>query len=157
VSPLHAQDAGIGLAPGARPPGPTLETVNGTTVDLAEVIGSRPIFLEFWATWCPLCRALEPRVLDAHRRFGDRVAFFGVAVAVQQSRQSVRRHLDSHPIPFPMLWDARGEAVRAFEAPSTSYVVILDADGAVVYTGTGSNQDLASALERAVDEEAEGG
>jgi hypothetical protein len=40
--------------------------------------------------------------------------------------------------------------VRAFQAPATSYVVILDGQGRVVYTGIGADQDLDAALEEAV-------
>ena len=73
-----------------------------------------------------------------------------VAVAVNQSRNSVRRHLERDPMPFTFLWDGNGAAVRAFQAPSTSYIAILDAKGKVVYTGVGEDQDIESALSRAV-------
>jgi len=56
----------------------------------------------------------------------------------------------SHPMPFTFLWDAGGAAVRAFQAPSTSFVVVLDASGKVVYTGVGEDQDVEGAVSRAV-------
>jgi hypothetical protein len=46
----------------------------------------------------------------------------------------------------PVVWDAKGAAVRAFEAPGTSYVVALDRAGKVVYTGFGADQDVAGAF-----------
>lgn len=73
-----------------------------------------------------------------------------VAVAVNQTKRSIRRHLERDPVPFPVAWDTRGRATRAFMAPTTSYVVILDAEGRVVYTGVGSDQDLESGLEAAL-------
>jgi hypothetical protein len=86
----------------------------------------------------------------AQRKYGDRVEFIVVAVAVNQSKNSVRRHLQRHPMPFTFLWDAKGAAVRAFQAPSTSYIAVLDAKGKVVYTGVGVDQDIDAALRRAV-------
>jgi len=53
-------------------------------------------------------------------------------------------------MPFTFLWDVNGNATRAFQAPATSYVVILDGQGKVVYTGTGADQDIEAALGRAV-------
>jgi len=53
-------------------------------------------------------------------------------------------------MPFPMLWDTEGRATRAFQAPSTSYVVVLDAGGKVVYTGLGEDQDIEGAVQKAV-------
>jgi hypothetical protein len=85
-------------------------------------------------------------MLEAHRRYGDRVAFFSVAVAVGQSERRVRDHLEKHPVPYPTLWDGRGAAVRAFETPATSYIVILDAAGSVAYTGIGRDQDVDAAI-----------
>jgi uncharacterized UPF0146 family protein len=48
------------------------------------------------------------------------------------------------------LWDGNGAAVRAFKAPSTSYIAVLDGKGKVVYTGVGEDQDIEAALRRAV-------
>ncbi len=54
-------------------------------------------------------------------------------------------------MPFAAIyWDTDGRATRAFQAPSTSYVVALDATGKVVYTGLGEEQDVEEAMRRAV-------
>ncbi len=144
---IHAQTR-MGIELGSRPAPLALEAVDGGLVDLP--IGSRPVLLEFWATWCAKCRALHPIMIAAHEEFGDRVSFYGIAVAVGQSPRRVRRHLDKHPLPFPMLWDSEGEAVRRFMAPVTSYIVILDAQGRVAYTGADTEQDVLGALRRIV-------
>jgi predicted transcriptional regulator len=67
---------------------------------------------------------------------------------VNQTRNSVRRHLAGHALPGRVLWDGNGAAVRAFQAPATSYVVVLDAQGRVAYTGIGPDQDLEAAVGR---------
>jgi hypothetical protein len=77
---------------------------------------------------------------------GEAVAFVAVAVGVNQSPRSVRRYLDKHPDMGSVVWDGKGKAVRAFEAPGTSYVVALDKTGKVVYTGFGADQDIAGAF-----------
>lgn len=151
--PLGAQETRIGIERGAVPGGLVLSDVRGGTVDLSEYFGRGPVLLEFWATWCENCEALHPDMLRAHERFGNRVAFFAIAVAVGQSERRVRGHLDKHPVPYPTLWDGRGEAVRAFETPATSYVVILDADGRVAYTGIGREQDIDAAIRGVLDGE----
>ena len=143
-----AQSTRIGLELGATPAGMALERLNGDggELDLSGSIGTRPVLLEFWATWCENCEALHPRLLDAHAEFGDRMDFYAVAVGVNQSPKRIRRHLEKMPVPFPLLWDERGAAVREFQAPNTSYIVVLDADGRVTYTGTGAGQDIEAAV-----------
>ena len=144
-----AQDV-IGIPVGQTPPAVTLENLGGDTVSLARWVGKKPVIVEFWATWCPICEALLPRMQAAQQKYGDRAEFVVVAVGVNQSQNSVRRHLEKHPMPFTFLWDANGAAVRAFQAPSTSYIAVLDASGKVVYTGVGEDQDIEAALLKAV-------
>ena len=116
---LAGQDVGLPL--GTTGPAVTLADLDGKVVDLGQYVGKQPVLLEFWATWCPLCKALEP---------------------------SLKRHLAAAPLPFPVLYDANGAAVRAYQAPTTSYIVVLDRAGKVVYTGAGAEQDIAAVLRR---------
>jgi thiol-disulfide isomerase/thioredoxin len=144
AGPAAAQEAGIAV--GSKAPAVAVGDVDGKPVDLGQYIGRKPVLLEFWATWCEVCEALMPRVRAAHQEFGDRVEFFGVNVAVNQSPDRVRRWIaENHP-PFRTLYDAEGTSTRAYAAPATSYIVIVDRAGKVAYTGTGATQDLAGAL-----------
>lgn len=149
AGPLCAQaENAVGLPIGTRPEAAVIEDLDGRPVDLADYVGKGPVLIEFWATWCPVCAELAPALAAAHTRFGGEVRFLVIAVAVNQSQRSVQRHLEGHPMPYSVLWDARGRATRAFKAPTTSYVVVLDAEGTVAYTGVGAEQDLTGALDR---------
>ena len=142
-NPAAAQDVGLPL--GSTPPAAVVQDLNGDSVSLARYVGRTPVLLEFWATWCPLCRAMEPRLRAAHQKYDD-VQFLFIGVAVNQSPRTIRRHLEKDPLPGTVLWDADGAAVRAYDAPTTSYIVILDRSGKVAYTGTGSDQDVDGAM-----------
>lgn len=146
---LHAQDGDVGLPIGTAAPAAAVQDLDGQPVDLAQLFGRKPVLLEFWATWCPLCAALMPRIQAAHAKYGERVDFVEIAVGVNENRAAVQRHAAEHHYPFRFLWDAAGAAVRAYNAPTTSYVVVVNAAGHVVYTGTGSDQDIEAAIRRA--------
>lgn len=141
---LAAQD--IGLPLGTKGPSVAVQDLDGKTFDLGRFVGKQPVLLEFWATWCPLCKALEPALKAAHARYGASVQFVAIGVGVNESPASIKRHLADHPLPFPVVFDASGAAVRAYQAPTTSYIVVLDRAGKVTYTGTGTDQDIAAAL-----------
>lgn len=148
ASAAAAQDVGIAI--GAKPAAVTLENLDGQAVDLAQYIGKKPVLLEFWATWCPLCKELEPALDAAHKKYGSALEIVVVAVGVNQNPRSIKRHLEKHKMPGQVVWDGQGKAVRAFEAPTTSYIVVLDATGKVAYTGSGSDQKLEPVLAKVV-------
>jgi thiol-disulfide isomerase/thioredoxin len=121
-------------------------------VDLGRYIGNPPVLLEFWATWCELCEELLPQVRAAQAAYGKKVEFIGVNVTVNQSPERVRKYIEKHQPGFRALYDDQGTSIRAYQVPTTSYVVIVDRAGKVVYTGTGGTQDLEKAL-RAVTQD----
>jgi peroxiredoxin len=141
-----AQEAG--LAVGVKAPVVTVKDLEGKPVNLEQYVGKQPLFMEWWATWCEQCDALLPRVRAAHVELGHKVAFLGINVAVNQTPERVRRYVESSKPPFRALYDEEGESTRAYAAPTTSYVVIVDRTGRVAYTGTGGDQEFLGALRR---------
>lgn len=138
--------AQVGLAVGTTAPDAAVEDLDGNPLQLLDLFEGKPTLLEFWATWCEQCEALQPEIDAVHAQFGDQVNVVAVAVAVAQSQRRVRRHLEQHDPGYPFVWDASGAAVRAYEAPTTAVVVLVDADGQIAYTGVGADQDLVSAV-----------
>lgn len=143
-----AQDLGIDV--GAKAPAVMVQSLDGKDISLGNYIGKTPMLIEFWATWCPNCKELMPTLLDAEKKFGKQVKFVAIAVAINQSPERVRRFLAAHPLPHDTYFDADGKAAGAFDAPATSYVVVLDKSGKVVYTGLGGKQDLEAAIRKAL-------
>jgi thiol-disulfide isomerase/thioredoxin len=143
---VSAQESGIAV--GVQAPAVKVNDLEGNPVDLGQYIGKKPVFLEFWATWCELCEELLPRVQAAHTAYGSKVEFIGVNVTVNQSPARVRKYLETHQAPFRTLYDDQGTSIRAYQVPTTSYVVLVDRAGKVAYTGTGGSQDLMGALRK---------
>ena len=146
ASGASAQEVGLPL--GSVPATATLEDLDGNAVRLQDVIGGRPALLEIWATWCPLCEELQPQLDRIRAERGDDLAIVAIAVAVNQNPRRIKRHLERHDPGYPHLYDVRGEAVRALAAATTSIVLMLDAEGRVVYTGVGADQDLVGEVEK---------
>ena len=145
---VSAQDSGIEI--GAKAPGAAVETLEGKATDLAQYLGKQPVLIEFWATWCPNCRELEPTLKAVHEKYAGKVRFVGVSVSVNQSPERIKAYVAKHGIPGDQLFDRNGAATGAYDVPATSYVVVLDRSGKVVYTGLGGDQDLEKAIKKAL-------
>jgi len=143
-----AQEAGIPV--GNTAPNAALETLDGKPAQLSKWIGTQPVVLEFWASWCSNCKALEPELQKVTRQFGNQVKFVGVAVSANQTPERVKRYMQVHPIAIEMLYDRTGTAVDAYDVPATSYIVVIDKAGKVVYTGSGGSQNLTAAIRKAL-------
>jgi len=142
----QAQDTQLGLPPGTLAPDAQVEDLDGNTVSLLDIVGGGPALLEFWASWCEQCEALQPQIDEVQARFGAEVTVVAVAVAVAQSQRRVRRHVEQHDPGYTYVYDAKGEAVRAYEALTTSIVVLVDGEGRIVSTGVGPDQELVEAV-----------
>lgn len=142
-----------GIALGTQAPSAMVETLDGRAIDLATYYGhGKPVVLEFWATWCPLCRKLEPAMQAARSKYADKVTFVSVGVAANQTPERQRAHAESHGMTGEFVFDRHDNAQKAFSALHTSYVVVLDAKGVVVYTGMGESQDLEAAVRKGLGE-----
>ncbi len=150
VAPLALAAQDLGIKVGAKAPGAPLETLDGRKVELASVLAGKPTVMEFWATWCPNCKQLEPAMVAAHGKYKDRVQFVAIAVSFNQSVERVKAYQQRFKMPFTFLYDRRGDASEAYDAPATSYVVVVNAAGTVVYTGVGGTQDLDAAIQAAL-------
>jgi thiol-disulfide isomerase/thioredoxin len=140
-SGLESQE--ISLPLGSRAPAATLEDLEGNPIQLLDYLEEgKPTLIEFWASWCENCEALQPQLDQIQNRWGSQINIVAVAVAVSQSLRRVKLHVEEHRPGYPYLWDRKGEAVRAYNVLGTSVVVLLDEGGKVVYTGTGGGQDL---------------
>jgi thiol-disulfide isomerase/thioredoxin len=138
----------IDLPIGSTAPDLKLETLDGKPASLAQYIGKVPMLMEVWAAWCPNCAALEPRILEAKKKYGDKVRFIGIAVSYNESPQRVKLHMEKHGFDVEMYYDRHGESDEVYGVKATSTIILVDRDGKIVYAGAGADQDFESALKK---------
>jgi thiol-disulfide isomerase/thioredoxin len=139
----RAQETGLPI--GSTAPNAVVQTLDGKPVNLSSVVKG-PALVEFWATWCENCEALLPTLQKAYATYGKQMNFVGVSVSVNQSPKRVQLHVAKYKVPGVQVYDAKGDATTGWDVPATSYVVVLDRNGKVVYTGLGGDQDLEAAI-----------
>lgn len=150
ATPAKAWSQDLGIEIGSVAPTAKVHTLDGKEADLSQYTGKTPVLMEFWATWCPNCAELEPTIVAAAKKFGTQIKFVGVAVSVNESPARVKAFVAKHGLPGDQYFDTKGNATGAYDVPATSYVVVLNKAGKVVYTGLGGKQNLEAAIKKAL-------
>jgi thiol-disulfide isomerase/thioredoxin len=150
VAPATASAQEAGIKVGADAPAAVVEMLDGAKVDLAKFYGDKPVVLEFWATWCPLCKKLEPQLQAAREKYAGKVTFVGVGVSANQTPDRQREFVAKQMMSGEYVFDRDDAAQKAFAAPHTSYIVVIDKNKKVVYTGVGPEQDIEAAVKKAL-------
>ena len=124
-------------APGATAaPDFTLFDRQGSPVSLSDFRG-KVVMLNFWATWCPPCRAEMPSMERLHSKLQEE-DFVLLAVNVEESGQSaVDAFVREIPVSFPVLFDSAQEVSRLYRVSGIPQTFIIDPQGRIVQQITG--------------------
>lgn len=122
----------VGLDRGDKAPGFTIETLEGEEVKLADYQGQK-VLLNFWATWCPPCRAEMPDMQKFYENdAGDDIAILGVnLISEEQSMTGVKDFLDEYEISFPILVDDASSVAYLYKAHSLPTSYLINKDGTI--------------------------
>jgi cytochrome c biogenesis protein CcmG/thiol:disulfide interchange protein DsbE len=114
----------------------TLTLFDGRQLSLEELRG-QVVFLNFWASWCPPCRA-EARTLEAAwQKYQDRdVVFLGVDI--QDRQEAARGFLQKFGITYPNGRDDAGKIAIAYGVWGLPETFIIDRDGRITYKHIGA-------------------
>ena len=122
--------AACGAAPAARlgSPAPdfTLKTPEGAPVQLSQLKG-KPVFVNFWATWCGPCREEMPAMQELYERYADQGLVI-LAINMEEDAARVQRWINEGGFTFTFVLDSDGEQVKRYNvnAAPTSYFVGRD-------------------------------
>jgi len=114
----------------------TLQDTSGKPVKLSDYKG-KVVILDFWATWCPPCRAEIPNFVDLQKQYGKQVlAVIGVSLD-QDGVAGVADFAKAHSINYPIVMGNQDvvEAYGGIEAIPTT--LVIDQAGNVVARHTG--------------------
>ena len=117
------------VAVGRNAPNFTLQTLTGKRFNLAEQRG-RPIFLNFWATWCSPCRDEMPDMQKLQQTLGDSILIVGIDMG--ESADTVREFVQDSGYTWTFVLDPDGEVSNTYNVSVIPTSLFIDAQGVIV-------------------------
>ncbi len=106
------------------------------------------VFLNFWATWCPPCKAEMPHIEEIYKEYGlnkEDVVILGVAspnLGKEGSEEHIKKFLKEEGYTFPVVMDYNGEFVYKYGISAFPSTFIIDKEGYVTqYVPGGMDKD----------------
>ncbi|MBF6569868.1 MAG: TlpA family protein disulfide reductase [Candidatus Binataceae bacterium] len=142
---------GSGSDAGQLAPDLSLVDLNGRTVLLSALRG-KVIFLNVWATWCPVCRREMPAIQKLYAEFKNYPDFHLIAASEDQNQAAVAPFIENHGYQFQVLLDPGSQVGNAYRVRGLPSTFIIDRTGRVIWNCVGgldwSSADLRNTLRR---------
>ena len=102
---------------------------------LGELLGSTPVVVNFFASWCVPCIDEMPAFEAVHRSLGDRVTFVGMAN--RDTAEQALGTVEATGVTYPTYDDPDASALTYFGGLGMPTTVFIDASGEVVDVHSG--------------------
>ncbi|WP_343051098.1 redoxin domain-containing protein [Paraliobacillus salinarum] len=119
----------IGLNVGNTAPDFTLETLSGDQVSLSDYRGKK-VMLNFWATWCPPCRAEMPAMQNFYTDNDVEVLAVNL-ISTETAKQDVVDFVDSFGLTFSILLDEGNQVALAYGIRPIPTTYMIDTNGVI--------------------------
>jgi thiol-disulfide isomerase/thioredoxin len=151
------QEATVGVNVGELAPDFTLVDLDGNQVSLSDFRG-KTVFVNFWATWCPPCRAEMPEIEAVYQEHKDKgVVVIGVNILVSEilrgyDENDVLQYVQQGGYSWTFVLDTTGEVAASYNITAIPTIFFIDKDGIIqaVNIGAMSKRAMESKLAEAM-------
>ena len=140
IAPLAAAEDPLLTPMPEQPTAPSfdLSGPGGERYNLEEMRG-KPVIVNFWATWCPPCRAEMPSMQRAWEQVKDEDILI-VAVNVGEDAATIGEFTEQVKIEFPLPMDLDSEVIQRWPMTGLPTTFVVDPEGRLVYRAQGERE-----------------
>jgi thiol-disulfide isomerase/thioredoxin len=121
------------LVTGTNFPGFSVPDVDGKPLSLADYKG-KVVLIDFWATWCPPCRAEIPNVVATYKKYHSQ-GFDIIGVSLDQNRLKLVNFTKDKGMTWPQFFDGQGwenELAVKYGIEAIPATYLLDGNGIII-------------------------
>ncbi len=112
---------------GQAAPDITFTDLDGGSFQLSDLKG-KPVFIDFWATWCPPCKMEMPHIETLYKELGDDIT---IVAASSEDVGTIRKFLQKTPYSFRIVTVNDVQAHTLFKTTSIPVGFVIDAAGVI--------------------------
>lgn len=130
----------IAFAASAELPSVKLKTLDGKTIDTAELSNDgKPFVISFFATWCKPCNRELKAIHEVYPDWQDETGMKLIAVSIDEGQNvsKVKPLVDSEDWEYEVLLDSNSELKRSLGVQSIPHVLIIDGEGNIAKSHSG--------------------
>src|SRR5690625_5010048 len=141
ISPSSAQkeeegDVEVGLEVGNLAPNFELETLEGGSIKLSDFRGER-VMVNFWATWCPPCRAEIPDMQKFHEKTDIQILAINLT-DTESDQEKVPTFVKNYGMTFNVLMDEDSEVANRYQIQPIPTSYMIDSKGVIQFKALGA-------------------
>jgi Thiol-disulfide isomerase and thioredoxins len=124
--------------------------LNGRPYDLQKTIGTKPVVLVFWASWCSACKTEVPKVNQLAEQYRARgIEFLAVNVGYNDSVERARAFVRRTNMTYPTYFDGSSAITQKYRVQGVPTIIIADKLGIIRflnYSTAGISEALLTSL-----------
>lgn len=123
-----------GVSVGNKAPNFEASTKENVKVSLRDYLGKGYVLIDFWASWCPPCRAENPNLKDVYEKYHDRGLEI-LGISLDKKVQLWVAAIEQDGLPWPQVYDQKawaGDAVVKYGVRLIPSNFLIDEHGVIV-------------------------
>ncbi len=144
-------DAPVAVVEAAQAPDAAITRIgSGEATSIAALSGNRPLYLNFWASWCPPCVGEMPSIDAMYRKYGEQMNF--ACVSVDSSEADAKAFHEKAGLSVPLYYGDEAAICQAYDIQAIPVSILVAPGGGIIATHVGgmSEAELEAFLKKAL-------